>query len=345
MDERPFALGTFSGTGSAPFVGLVIDNQILPLFESHGFEVTKEIALSSSTTLLDLISNWDVVFSMLGRLVIELGDNDVLQSKLISIEQLQTHAPHNPRQVFCSGANYKKHVVDIIMDRYRDSVGGNDLPEAEARERAVNIMEERARNGEPYIFSRIQSSYAGPFDDLVLPAFTTEPDWEVELAVVFKYEAQMVKQADAMKHVAGYMVVNDISNRDVTFRTDDMKALGTDWLQGKNSPGYFPMGPIFVPAEFVKDPHNLCLTLKLNGDVMQNETTADMIFDIPRQIEVLTKYVKIFPGDVLATGSPAGNGTHFNRYLKPGDVMETTVEGMGTQRTKCIASPNEIMVT
>lgn len=98
------------------------------------------------------------------------------------------------------------------------------------------------------------------------------------------------------------------------------------------------MGPVLVPAQFVPDPHNLQITLKLNGKTMQDAKTNDMIFDIPRQIEELSSYARIITGDVLATGSPSGNGTHYNRYLEDGDVMEVTVEGLGPHVTRCVAA-------
>lgn len=335
MSQTAFALGTFSRGQESPFAGMVIGTDVYPLTAVASFCASTGSPIVRFEDVLALIDVWDEALPALKAAANAASTDNGLLAARTPIAELHTHQPFQPRQVFCSGANYHKHVVDMIMDRFRDSAS-QGLPEEEQRKQAEDMMHERARTGEPYIFSRIVTSLAGPFDDLVLPSFTAEADWEIELAVVLKHTAQNVTRKDAMAHVLGYMVANDITNRDVTFRKDDMKSLGTDWLQGKNSPGYFPMGPVLVPAEFVPDPHNLRLTLKLNGETMQDEVTSDMIFDIPRQIEVLTKYVKVLPGDVLSTGSPAGNGTHYNRYLQPGDVMEASVEGLGTQRVACV---------
>jgi 2-keto-4-pentenoate hydratase/2-oxohepta-3-ene-1,7-dioic acid hydratase in catechol pathway len=143
-----------------------------------------------------------------------------------------------------------------------------------------------------------------------------------------------IARARALEHVAGYMVANDISARDLIARTD-YKMLGTDWLKSKGQPGFLPLGPLLVPARFVPDPHRLGMRLTVSGQVMQDETTADMIFGIERQIEYISQYCELLPGDVICTGSPAGNGTHYNRFLRDGDVMEAEIDGLGRQRVVC----------
>jgi 2-keto-4-pentenoate hydratase/2-oxohepta-3-ene-1,7-dioic acid hydratase in catechol pathway len=144
-----------------------------------------------------------------------------------------------------------------------------------------------------------------------------------------------VSAADALQYVAGYTVVNDLTTRDRVFRPD-MPSLGTDWLAGKNAPTFLPLGPWVVPARFVPDPMNLRITLRLNGDVMQDESTADMIFDVATLISHVSQITPLRPGDLLLTGSPAGNGAHYNRWLQPGDVMESAIEGLGVQRNRCV---------
>jgi 2-keto-4-pentenoate hydratase/2-oxohepta-3-ene-1,7-dioic acid hydratase in catechol pathway len=111
--------------------------------------------------------------------------------------------------------------------------------------------------------------------------------------------------------------------------------LGTDWLRSKGQPGFLPLGPYFVPSAFVPEPHRLKMRLTVSGRVMQNETTADMLFGIERQIEYISRYARLLPGDIICTGSPAGNGTHYNRFLREGDVMEAEIEGLGRQRQVC----------
>ncbi|MFD0203643.1 MULTISPECIES: fumarylacetoacetate hydrolase family protein [Saccharothrix] len=139
-----------------------------------------------------------------------------------------------------------------------------------------------------------------------------------------------------MRHVAGYTIANDLTARDLVFRPD-MREIGTDWLRSKNAPGFTPLGPYLVPAEFVGDPSDLRLTLKLNGETMQDESTEDMIFDVARMVSYASQTTTLLPGDLVLTGSPAGNGMHHGRLLRDGDVMESTITGLGVQRTRCVA--------
>jgi 2,4-didehydro-3-deoxy-L-rhamnonate hydrolase len=141
-----------------------------------------------------------------------------------------------------------------------------------------------------------------------------------------------------MSFVAGYTLVNDITVREWVARPD-LPRLASDWLQSKNAPGFLPMGPYFVPAAFVADPYALRLTFRLNGDVMQDELAADMLFDIETQIEYISRYAQLLPGDVICTGTPAGCGIRYKRFLRAGDVMEGTAPGFGVLRTVCVEEP------
>jgi 2-keto-4-pentenoate hydratase/2-oxohepta-3-ene-1,7-dioic acid hydratase in catechol pathway len=113
--------------------------------------------------------------------------------------------------------------------------------------------------------------------------------------------------------------------------------LGTDWLRAKGQPGFLPVGPYLTPAEFVAEPGNFGIKLSVNGDVMQNESTADMMFGVTRQISYISRFARLPPGDLICTGCPAGNGTHYNRFLRPGDFMVGEIEGLGAQRIRCVA--------
>ena len=148
--------------------------------------------------------------------------------------------------------------------------------------------------------------------------------------------AFQVAEDDALNYLAGYTIANDLTDRATVFRRD-MPAIGTDWLRSKNAPGFTPLGPWLVPAGFVKDPGNLRLTLKLNGEVMQDESTKDMIFGVARLISYISQSARLLPGDLVLTGSPAGNGMHWGRLLRDGDLIESTITGLGTQRTRCVA--------
>jgi 2-keto-4-pentenoate hydratase/2-oxohepta-3-ene-1,7-dioic acid hydratase in catechol pathway len=136
--------------------------------------------------------------------------------------------------------------------------------------------------------------------------------------------------------VAGYTICNDITTRDLVYRPDLAK-IGTDWVRAKNSPTFLPTGPYLVPAAFIDDPHELLITLRHNGVVRQNELAKDMIFDIPRLVSYASTLVSLSPGDLLLTGSPAGNGAHWGVYLSPGDVMDAEITGLGAQRNTCVS--------
>jgi len=324
-----YALTTFS-VGNQPAVpGLVIGNRVAAIADLCG--TSAEYAeLRDHATLLAILDAWDLCLPLLDRLAERAYDGAVWRG----LEAVRIHAPiPQPRQIFCTGANYRKHVVDLTID---SGVGPEGLSGADLRRWAEEMMDERAAHGEPYVFTKPVSAIAGPYDTLVLPRNTSQPDWELELAVVIGRRGRNISRDRALEHAAGYVVANDISARDLIPRTD-YKMLGTDWLRAKGQPGFLPLGPWLVPARFVPDPHRLRMRLVVSGRVMQDETTADMIFGIERQIEYISRYCELLPGDIICTGSPAGNGTHYNRFLQDGDVMEAEIEGLGRQRVACVA--------
>ncbi|HEX7835316.1 MAG TPA: fumarylacetoacetate hydrolase family protein, partial [Pseudolysinimonas sp.] len=155
------------------------------------------------------------------------------------------------------------------------------------------------------------------------------------LAAVIGPEAFRVSREDAMKHVAGYTIVNDITTRDLVFRKD-MKEIGTDWYRSKNAPGFLPTGPFLVPSTLV-DPANLTIQLTLNGETMQDSTTADLLFDVAALVSYASQTQPLLPGDLLLTGSPPGNGQHWKRFLRDGDVMAGSIAGLGTQVVRCVS--------
>jgi 2,4-didehydro-3-deoxy-L-rhamnonate hydrolase len=324
---KPFSLGTFSARDGVRFVGFVMNDRVASLADlaaKYG-----DGTLAGASTVLGLLENWDTSCAALERLADSVSTQEGLWYEL---SDLRTHpAIDLPRQVFCTGANYRKHVVDLTVDA---KVGPEGLNDAQLRQWAENMLDERVANGQPYAFTKPVSAISGAFDTLVLPDTTTQPDWELELAVVIGRGGYKISRENAFDHVAGYTIVNDISARDLIPRTD-YRMLGTDWLRSKGQPGFLPLGPYFVPRAFVPDPHRLRMRLSVSGQVMQDETTADMLFGIERQIEYISRYSRLLPGDVICTGSPAGNGTHYNRFLREGDVMEAEIEGLGRQRQVC----------
>ncbi|MDO8905610.1 fumarylacetoacetate hydrolase family protein [Hydrogenophaga sp.] len=325
-----FALGTFSRQGEPRFAGLCFGEHVLPLGDVHANAVRCGARWSSRVSVLELLQDWPTNLAVMRTLADQLSPK---HPGSLLMSSLQVHAPVDlPRQVLCTGANYRKHVVDLTLDM---GVGPAGLKGDALRKWAEEMMDERANNGEPYVFPKLPSAITGAFDPVVLPDTTQKPDWELELAVIIGRPARNVCRADALSYVAGYSIVNDVSARDLIARTD-YKMLGTDWLRSKSPPTFMPFGPTLVPACFVSDPQNLRMNLKLNGQTMQDESTADMLFDVARQIEYISSHVALWPGDLIATGSPAGNGTHYNRFLRHGDVMEAEIEGLGRQRNACV---------
>ncbi|MES2260982.1 MAG: fumarylacetoacetate hydrolase family protein [Pseudomonadota bacterium] len=335
-----FSFGTFSVAGSPPFPGLILDEQVISLNNLKKFGQDFQLTLTGSDNMLSFIENWKDNLAAISAIWTTLQGNSIQaieqRKSLIPLSILKVHAPLLPRQIFCAGANYYKHVVNYIVDQGPGGTPGTDGMNLEQLlSFAQNLMTERAKYGSPYMFSKIPSSVTGPYDPVILPKITKQADWELELAVVISKPARNIALADAMNYVAGYTIANDISARDLIF-CKDPKAMGTDFISGKNSPTFLPLGPYIVPAEFIPDPYSLQLTLKLNGEIMQNENTSDMIFNIARQIEYISSRVQLWPGDVICTGSPAGNGMQYQRYLHDGDVMDASITSLGAQRNACI---------
>jgi 2,4-diketo-3-deoxy-L-fuconate hydrolase len=201
---------------------------------------------------------------------------------------------------FCVGLNYAKHAEET----------GAEPPK------------------EPIIFSKASSALSGPFDPVIIPKGSEKSDWEVELGVVIGKTCSYVSEADALDYVAGYCTINDMSER--SFQIER----GGQWIKGKSAPTFGPVGPYLVTADEVADPQNLNVSLKLNGETVQDSNTNDMIFTVAQIISHMSQFMELQAGDIIATGTPSGVGMGMKpqRFLKPGDTMEITVEGLGSQK-------------
>ena len=180
---------------------------------------------------------------------------------------------------------------------------------------------------EPIIFSKATSALSGPFDPVVIPKNSVKADWEVELGVVIGKRAEHVSVEDALSYVAGYCVINDMSEREFQIE------MGGQWIKGKSAPTFGPTGPYLVSADEVPNPQDLALKLSLNGEVQQDSSTSDMIFSVAEIISYMSRFIALVPGDIIATGTPEGVGMGQNpqRFLKDGDVMNLGIQGLGTQ--------------
>ena len=205
-----------------------------------------------------------------------------------------------PSKIVCIGLNYAKH----------------------ARETNALIP------AEPIIFLKSTTALIGPNDDILIPKNSVKTDWEVELAFVIGKKASYVSESDALDYVAGYCLHNDISEREFQLER------GGTWDKGKGCDTFAPLGPFLATPDEIADVHSLRLWLKLNGQIMQDGNTDDMIFGISQLVSYISQFMTLLPGDIVSTGTPAGVGHGFKPplYLKPGDTVELGIEGLGISR-------------
>ncbi len=205
-----------------------------------------------------------------------------------------------PSKLVCVGLNYAKHAAE----------SGMAIPK------------------EPVLFFKATSAIVGPNDDVIIPKNSQKTDWEVELAVVIGKRASYVSEANAMEHVAGYVLHNDYSERAFQIEREGQ------WCKGKGCDTFAPIGPFMATADEIKDPNNLNLWLKLNGKTLQNSNTSDFIFNIQEVVSYISQFMTLLPGDIISTGTPSGVGLGLTppSYLKPGDVVELGIEGLGVSR-------------
>lgn len=210
-----------------------------------------------------------------------------------------------PSKIVCVGLNYAQHAAE----------SGMDVPE------------------EPVLFFKATSAIVGPNDPIIIPKGSEKTDWEVELAIVIGKKASYVSEKDALNHVAGYVLHNDVSERAFQLERSGQ------WVKGKSCDTFAPIGPFIATPDEIGDPNNLNLWLTLNGEEMQNSSTSDFIFNIQHVVSYISQYMTLLPGDIISTGTPFGVGLGLKppRYLKAGDVVELGIEGLGTSRQTCIA--------
>ncbi len=210
------------------------------------------------------------------------------------------------QKIVCIGLNYSDHAAET----------GAEVP------------------SEPIIFAKALSALCGPNDDVEMPRDSTALDWEVELAIIIGTKAKYVEEADAMNHVAGFAIMNDVSERD--FQT---KRMG-QWTKGKSHDTFGPLGPWLVTRDEMGDPHNLAMWLDVNGERRQTGNTNTLIFNVPHVVSYLSRFMTLMPGDVISTGTPPGVGMGMKppKYLKLGDVMTLGIDGLGEQKQTVVSA-------
>jgi 2-keto-4-pentenoate hydratase/2-oxohepta-3-ene-1,7-dioic acid hydratase in catechol pathway len=202
----------------------------------------------------------------------------------------------------------------------------------------LNYADHAAESGmpvpkEPVLFSKAPSCIVGPNDDIVIPKGSKKTDWEVELAIVIGTQASYVSEDEALGHVAGYCICNDVSEREFQHER------GGQWVKGKSAPTFGPLGPWLVTPDEIADPQKLDMWLDLNGERMQTGSTATMVFGVKQLVSYISQFMLLEPGDVITTGTPAGVGAGKKppRFLQPGDTVSLGVEGLGRQAQRVVA--------
>jgi len=210
-----------------------------------------------------------------------------------------------PGKIVCTGLNYEDHIKESNL---------------------------AATPKEPILFLKATSAISGPYDDVIIPLNSKKTDWEVELAVVIGKRASYVEETRAMDYVAGYLILNDYSEREFQLEK------GGQWVKGKSCDTFAPIGPFLATKDEIRDINNLHLWLKVNNELMQDGNTSNLIFKVPFLVSYISKFMTLVSGDIISTGTPSGVGLGFNppRYLKKGDVVELGIDGLGVQKQMLI---------
>lgn len=309
-----FGIGTFEFERTE-FPGAVVGDVVYDIRD----------VLPGISQSVQLLEDWDANLDRIAAFV----SNPAAKGRAWARDALRALPPLQPATaLLAAGANYREHIIQMSVAHH---LGVETASPARLRADAAKEIDERVRSGDPYVWVGMPSAMCGADDDIQLPEVGGDVDWEVELGVVIGARAHRVSATRALEHVAGYLIVNDITARTLVPR-HDIAGVGTDWFRAKNQPTFFPTGPFLLPARFVPNPSDLRIQLRLNGALMQDASVADIAFDVPSLIAYASSLTVLEPGTILITGSPEGNGSHWGRFLDDGDVLEASITGLGTQR-------------
>jgi 2-keto-4-pentenoate hydratase/2-oxohepta-3-ene-1,7-dioic acid hydratase in catechol pathway len=270
-------------------------------FSTANGPIRPGILFEDTTTVLDLAPNG---FSSTLE-VIASGTGNTLVTSRLSLEDVKLRAPiYNPSRIFAIGLNYRDHAKE----------SGMEIPTT------------------PVIFFKLATAIIGPGDPIILPKNSTQPDYEAEFAFVIGKGGYRIPAAAWRDHVYGYTIVNDVSARDVQFAS-------TQWSMSKCFPTFCPLGPAIVTADEIPDPHALNISLSIDGEKLQHSNTRELVFRIPELIEYISSITPLLAGDIISTGTPPGVGFGRNpkRWLKPGETVTVTIDGLGSLTNPVIA--------
>jgi len=270
-------------------------------FSTKNAETHPGILFEDTKTILDLSpSGFKDTLGVISREFITS-----VAAEKIPLDEVRLCAPiHNPPRIFAIGLNYRDHAKE----------SGMEIPTT------------------PVVFFKLPTAIIGPGEPIVLPKNSTQPDYEAEFAFVIGKGGYRIAAADWRDHVYGYTIVNDVSARDVQFAS-------TQWSMSKCFPTFCPLGPAIVTADEIADPHALDISLSIDGEVLQHSNTRELVFKIPELIEYLSSITPLLPGDIVSTGTPPGVGLGRNpkRWLKPGETVTITIDGLGSLTNSVVA--------
>jgi 2-keto-4-pentenoate hydratase/2-oxohepta-3-ene-1,7-dioic acid hydratase in catechol pathway len=270
-------------------------------YSTGGSAITPGILLDDVKQVIDL---GDLGFTS-ALDFIQNGTTDITSSDSVPLDRVRLHAPiPNPPRIFAIGLNYRDHAIE----------SGMTIPTT------------------PVVFFKLTTSVIGPGEAIVLPKNSTQPDYEAEFAFVIGKGGYRIPASAWREHVYGYTIVNDVSARDVQFAS-------TQWSMSKSFPTFCPMGPAIVTADEIADPHELAIGLSIDGETLQNSNTRELVFKIPDLIEHLSSITPLLPGDIISTGTPPGVGLGRTpkRWLRPGETVTVTVQGLGALTNPVVA--------
>lgn len=324
MNGTPFKLGRFA-RGGQPFTAIVIGEQAIELVAANtAFRDARRRGGVDADTIDGLLYSWDANFAGLQEIVAFVEKEGLGRFSPAPVPGLRPLAPvQRPGKMFYAAQNFQEHVDEMLR---------SGMSKVEGAKKEFTGDKTTTR---PYLFLKAPSCLAGAQDDIEIPRGMQKIDWEAEIALAIAKPGKRIKAEKAIEHVAGFMTTNDVSCRDLQIR-QDRPALRSDWLGGKCHDGFAPMGPFLVPRAFAGDHKDLFIRLSVNAQMKQNGNTSQFIFTPEEQIEYASNLLSLQSADVFVCGTCGGVGQGTHTFLKPGDVMETEVQGLGKMRNRFV---------
>lgn len=304
-----FGIAAYEAADTTQRTGLVVNGKVYDAQEALA-TAGQQLRLPQSG-LAGLLAEWQKSSALLTALGAAAKAIEQQDGAALAQQNGPLAVPYQPARIFATASNFYEHAAEM----------GTKLA---ARSESS-----------PYIFMKAETSVTPTKSAVIMPPNTERLDWEIELAVVIGKGGRHISVEQAHEHIAGYTVINDISARDLSRRSD--YPFSHDWFRGKSFDTFGPMGPWFVPRDCIADPQKLRMRLSVNGELMQDATTEGMIFNIAEQIAYLSSITTLRGGDLIATGTPTGVGMGRGVYLRPGDVMVASIDQIGSIENHVVA--------